>query len=546
MIECSNYSTTRTPLHLTGAARGRRARSTALLGAFVAVVLVAAWGTPTTLAADRLIFTQIPAQAADGRMGTPLDFGVERDLPPGSRIAAFDPNSSTGNVTVLTSGFVTAGRPDLSFDGKRILFVGKHRAVDPFHMWEMDTNGGNPRRITDWSGNIHRAIYLSTIYTIDADKPVYQIGFHGDADGIRRSSLYTCRVDGTRIRRITCDPNGVSDPYQLSDGRLLFSRWSSVDVAAALPGARGTDLMTVHTDGADVFPFAATHEPPAVRSMPCETPDGWVVYVESKVGSPDCGGSLVAVARTRSLHSRHTVASDTDGFYQTPYAMKDGKLLVSYRAETGGSYGIYVLDPSTGTRIAKVFDDPKWHEVDALVVGPRRIPDGRSSVVDERIATGLLYCLDVYLSDREQGKAITPGQIKRLRVFRADADGEQASHSAPVYRGNGRHGDIIRDELLGEVPVETDGSFFLEVPARTPLRFETLDAEGNVLQSMQSWIWVMPSGRRGCIGCHEDRELTPPNRHVSALRTHPRKVGVAARPHSPFGAGPSRVPGGQE
>jgi hypothetical protein len=43
---------------------------------------------------------------------------------------------------------------------------------------------------------------------------------------------------------------------------------------------------------------------------------------------------------------------------------------------------------------------------------------------------------------------------------------------------------------------------------------------------MQNWLWVMPSERRGCIGCHADRELTPPNRHVLALREHPRKIGI--------------------
>ena len=47
-----------------------------------------------------------------------------------------------------------------------------------------------------------------------------------------------------------------------------------------------------------------------------------------------------------------------------------------------------------------------------------------------------------------------------------------------------------------------------------------------MLQAMGSSFWVMPGERRGCIGCHEDRELTPPNRHVLALREEPVKVGI--------------------
>ena len=48
-----------------------------------------------------------------------------------------------------------------------------------------------------------------------------------------------------------------------------------------------------------------------------------------------------------------------------------------------------------------------------------------------------------------------------------------------------------------------------------------IDGRGDVSFSMENWIWVMPRESRGCIGCHEDRELTPPNRHVFALRKPP-------------------------
>jgi hypothetical protein len=72
--------------------------------------------------------------------------------------------------------------------------------------------------------------------------------------------------------------------------------------------------------------------------------------------------------------------------------------------------------------------------------------------------------------------------------------------------------------LMGTVPIEQDGSFYLEVPARVPLRLRTLDESGKESFAMRNWFWVMPRESRGCIGCHEDPELTPPNRHVRALR----------------------------
>lgn len=81
-------------------------------------------------------------------------------------------------------------------------------------------------------------------------------------------------------------------------------------------------------------------------------------------------------------------------------------------------------------------------------------------------------------------------------------------------------------------PVESDGSFFIEVPAQIPIRLETLGKDGTILQRMKSWFWVMPGERRGCIGCHEDRELTPPNRHVEALRKKPHRIGLPALPQT--------------
>lgn len=558
-----------------------RGRSRGLKPAARITIMLLGWlfGLPVTVAAESIVFTQIPIAVANADKASSEAIGAASGLPAGSRIVRFDPDMSDRNVTVLTPSFVVAGRPDVSFDGKRILFVGRQRAGEPLGMWEMDAGGGAVKRITPEVGstfgitpdkaiarliaghaNINKAIYLSTIYTIDADKPVYQIAFHSDADSSKSGSLFTCRMDGTRVRRITFDPNGVSGAYQLSDGRLLFSRSLGPSDAGSTDFTGATDLMTVHTDGADLFPFAAVHEPPAVRSMPCETTDGWVYYVESVAGRDDPGGSLVGVRRTRSLHTRRVIADDSSGLFHSPCALQGETLLVSHRnpyddssvakRKHGASYGLWTLDVSTGTMLTRIYDDPMWHEVDARVLGPRRIPDGRSSVVDNRVDFAHLYCLNAYQSDREEAGAISPGQIRRLRLYRACTDdgvvsGAKALSGTTDQEHTGSSCGSIREELLGEAPIEDDGSFFLEVPPRTPLRMETLDAEGNVLQSMRSWVWVMPKGRRGCIGCHEDREMSPSNRHVTALRRRPTRVGLPYIPHDPFRGRRSSEHGGR-
>jgi hypothetical protein len=189
-----------------------------------------------------------------------------------------------------------------------------------------------------------------------------------------------------------------------------------------------------------------------------------------------------------------------DGLYHSPSATGDGRLVVSYRAPDADSYGVRVIDPGSGESI-EVYDTARWHELGAVVARARTVPAGRSSVVDDRATTGLLYCLDSSLTNL----ATTPdGPIESVQIFDAAAGGER---------------------LLATAAVASDGSFYLKVPARTGLRLRTLDAQGEVLQSMRSWFWVMPGESRGCIGCHENRELTPPNRHALALRKPPQVVG---------------------
>lgn len=473
--------------------------------------------TPTL--PDRIVCTQVPVRDRDGA-ADPLTLLDSRGiLPLGSRIVAAKPTDADSSPINLTPGFAAAGRPDLSFDAKRILFVAKKSADEPFAVWEMDIDGANARRVIRHSADCRDACYLSGLYTIDSERPADQIVFSSAMNG-QAEALYTCRRDGSRIAQITYSPYAASDPLLLSDGRLLLSLWSPGDGAA---------LFTINTDGTDVFPFAGLHEQPAVRSMPCETTDGSIVYVESAANAHDRGGSLVTVARTRSLHSRREIAPGAeglDGLYRSPSPLPGGHLLVSYRSPRDVTYGVYVLDPRTGAMPARAFDDPAWHDIDAVAVYPRVAPPGRSSVVNDRSRSGKLYCLNAYASDTEASARIEPGTIKKARVIQAVV--------APTPSGT-----RVNEVPLGEILVEEDGSFFLDVPARTPLRLETLDEKGEIVQAMHSWIWVMPQEPRGCIGCHEDRESTPPNRHPYALMKRPKvllragEVGADPRAPSP-------------
>ncbi len=65
--------------------------------------------------------------------------------------------------------------------------------------------------------------------------------------------------------------------------------------------------------------------------------------------------------------------------------------------------------------------------------------------------------------------------------------------------------------VIGDVPVEEDGSAFFEVPALTPVYFQLLDANGDMVQTMRSWSTLQPGENFYCIGCHEPKNNAPGN-----------------------------------
>ncbi|HAS81733.1 MAG TPA: hypothetical protein DCS43_03415, partial [Verrucomicrobia bacterium] len=54
------------------------------------------------------------------------------------------------------------------------------------------------------------------------------------------------------------------------------------------------------------------------------------------------------------------------------------------------------------------------------------------------------------------------------------------------------------------------------VPANTPISLQPLDADGQALAVMRSWLTAMPGEVLSCVGCHEDRNMAPPARRTIA------------------------------
>ncbi len=459
-----------------------------------------------------LVVTQVPDRPLPEALAEGT-WRVEWDA--GARIVLASPGDTP---RTLTGGFESAADPEISFDGTRILFAGRRKAGDPWCVWEMSSDGTGARQVTCGPGEARRPVYLPTMYTLNptATDTWEQIAFVGTLPGETNeagmgphTALYACTREGTHLRRLTYNLSSDDDPAVLPDGRLVFASWQRHSLERGRLGR--VALFAVQTDGVDLMIFAGD-EGRRVKHMPAGTGDRLVVFVEGDRIEGDGGGALASVSLRRNLHSYRALSGPGEGLYHSPSAHPDGGVLVSWRpGGQRGNYAVYHLDPGSGQRTL-LLDDPGWHDVQARALSPRPQPDRRSSSVQDADPEGGLYAIDVSISDL--GREVFPlGTARRLRVL----------EGIPLVDGSDPLPPLAPRRLLGEADLAPDGSFHVTVPANVPIQLQLLDEDGLALRSC-GWIWVRNHERRGCVGCHEDPERTPPNRFALALNAPPAQL----------------------
>lgn len=451
--------------------------------------------------ASPIVFCELPAdRAPESSLAgglLPADYGEGATL----KLLQLD-----GSVTDLAPDFASACDPDVSFDGQRILFAGQQREGDSWNIFEMAVDGTGLRQITHEDLDSRNPINLSTLYTITSSEPWYTLLFVRH-DGVANetataagTSLYSVRLDGSELRRITFHPGNDRTPFLMQDGYVLFAGLRLSPDTASNTGRVG--LFGIQTDGID-YTYYGGAQGMRVQQMPTVTTEGLVVFVEGEAVDWAGAGRLGALDNSRPHHSYRPLTETSDGLFHSPSPLGGGAVLVSHRPQDSGQpFRLVRFSPSDGS-LETLLEVTDQHILHARAVTPRPEPDGRSSTVRPESPSGKLYGLDVYESD-PAFVSLERGSVKRLRVIEGLPSEQVPSGSAGVGR-----------RLLGEAPVEEDGSFQIDVPADLPVQLQLLDEEGLALATCD-WIWVKPREYRGCIGCHEDPELTPPNRFVQA------------------------------
>jgi hypothetical protein len=310
---------------------------------------------------------------------------------------------------------------------------------------------------------------------------------------------------------------------QMWDGRVLYA----AERYPVEPGSQSgrVGIYGIHIVGTDMEFYGGANGR-RIQHMPCATGQGSVVFVESDPVTWDGAGQLSCVAEQRPHLTYKKLTSDLKWSYLYPSPYRENRLLVSRRPSNGqGNCGVYSFHIDNG-ECEWVFDSPDYHSVQACLVRTRPRPDGHSTIVEPaKYTTGTLYALNCYDAEEKMLPHLSKGIFKRVRIIEGVP---MPSSENPVSATSGstlgeKKGPFVPRRLLGEAPIEADGSLNIEVPADTPYLLQPLDERGMALGTC-GWLWVKPRETRGCIGCHEDPELIPENNFALALRRPSSKV----------------------
>ena len=435
-------------------------------------------------------------------------------------------------------------RPDLSFDGRKVLFCFMPHDAKSFHLYEMELDGTGVRQLTDSEYDDVDPIYLPDghiLFTTTRGNSYVRCG-----PFIYSYILARCDADGRNVYLIS--HNGEPDfvPALLNDGRVIYSRWEYTDK----PLWRLQKLWTTGQDGTGTAHFWGNQSVwPDHLSEPRPIPGSRRVMF-SGVGHHDWwSGSIGIIDPDQGRDYPHGLTKVTADFrwpevvpppqetpeaadyhasgrftgYKTAYPLSEEDFLVSARG-VGNKFRLYLMDVHGNRDLVYEGAHNVWH---AIPVKARPVPPQQVDRVawpgtgkDRKpVAPGTFYSADVC-----QGVPGLPrGAVRYLRVFQLDY--KTYSTWNKTYRHSGPAVSIVQEEgvkrILSEVPVESDGSVYFEAPAGRALFFQLLDADRRCLQTMRSFTGLMPGERRGCVGCHEQHSSVGSTQRALALERPP-------------------------
>ena len=430
----------------------------------------------------------------------------------GGRLCRLD--VKTGRAGILLDDPPGAIRdPQVHYDGQKILFSYRPGKTHRFHLHEINVDGTGLRQLTSGDFDDIEPTYL----------PGGQIMFCStrcnrviNCNLVQTAVLFVCDADGANIRQVSSNNETENTPWPLPDGRILFTRWEYIDRGIGPFKA----LWTIAPDGSGLMTYFGNMNPGHyIDAKPIPGMEKIVLIQSTHMGREHVG-KLAVLDPKRGPDHKPSVKMILKGKdFRDPYPVGESGFLVAREGQ------LLAVDYPGRARV--IYELPASDRADGLWCHEPRLLRSREREQALPPRTDLAQeCGQLLLANVYQGRnlvGVKRGDIKQLLVlevlpkpvnFSGIADPVGFDYTFTLFR------------LLGTVPVEEDGSAWMELPAMRSLSFVALDENGLAVKRMQSFVTVQPGEVTGCVGCHEQRTQPPATSFQGswALRKAPRQI----------------------
>ncbi len=406
--------------------------------------------------------------------------------------------------------------PQVSYDGKKILFAYRKDDTENYHLHEMNVDGTGLKQLTDGPWDDIEPTYVpdgGIVFVSNRCKRWVNCWL------TQVAVLHRCDADGKNIHEISSNNEHDNTPWPMPDGRLLYTRWEYVDRSQV----HYHHLWATYPDGTAQTVFYGNLHPgiAMLDAKPIPNSDKFVVSFSPGHGQAEHQGVVTVVDPKAGPDAQAFAKSISKGNeYRDPWAFSE----TCFMAATGPR--LVVMDAQGQTQdLYKLTDaeakDGFWLHEPRPIIARQREPTIITRIKPEQ-PMGKMFLADVYNGRNMDG--VKPGEIKKLLVLE--------SLPKPINFTGGMDplsygGTFTLEHILGTVPVEADGSALFEVPAVRSVFFVALDEHDLAVKRMQSFSTVQPGETLGCVGCHEHRIVAPksiPMNATIAAQRAPSKI----------------------
>jgi hypothetical protein len=439
-------------------------------------------------------------------------------------------------TTLLSDAGGVMRDPCLSYDGKKVAFAWS-KDNDGYHIWEVDIATKATRQLTDDPATNLKVSDFEPCYTPDGQIIFNSSRVFGTVDCNFNivSNLFIMDTAGRYLRRVGFDQVHTTYPTMMSNGKVLYSRWEYNDRNVSTVYG----LFTMNTDASHQTEYYGnqTTTPntlPQGREIPGS--DGMVLAItgghmglyngalctiDPNVGrNGTASAKLICPSRAWTGGGMSmTGVPDDEKLFQNPYPLDKTRFLISYRTSKSAKFGIYLMSIDGATK-QLIASDASMSVGSPIPLVARSLPPTPTYQANYSLKTAEVALTNAYYGigtnpSTTSFSKVPQGSIKKIRVVALEYrvfpwfgnTGASAYTSTPLARWNG---SWEAKRIVGEATVESDGSANMIVPARTPLYYQLLDADGCMIQTMRSWSTLQPGERFACYGCHEDKNIAPP------------------------------------